>query len=220
MSSDLATIFCKNREGVYSCMTENRRMSVIKIIDLILMQTEYKEDLIHILTNLIRFLTISNIMSIHVVNQTASSSSSSSSSSSTSSSYAQTCLLTLGGTVFLGLHGAMLFSLPSVLRSRGAPYLPTFRKEVNSIFYILQAYCTSNHKSNHIHTLLVSPCRIHTAPSPYIHNTNHVQQSPPPPLFTFIDLGSGDGRLVFRAAREKLFHTCIGYEINPGSFFF
>ena len=31
----------------------------------------------------------------------------------------------------------------------------------------------------------------------------------------FVDLGSGDGRVVFRAARERLFRKCIGYEINP-----
>jgi tRNA G46 methylase TrmB len=31
----------------------------------------------------------------------------------------------------------------------------------------------------------------------------------------FVDLGSGDGRVVFRAAREQLFTVCIGYEINP-----
>ena len=31
----------------------------------------------------------------------------------------------------------------------------------------------------------------------------------------FVDLGSGDGRVVFRAAREGLFSQCIGYEINP-----
>ncbi|CAB9525410.1 Protein FAM173B [Seminavis robusta] len=32
---------------------------------------------------------------------------------------------------------------------------------------------------------------------------------------TFVDLGSGDGRLVFRAARQGIFSTSIGYEINP-----
>lgn len=32
----------------------------------------------------------------------------------------------------------------------------------------------------------------------------------------FVDLGSGDGRMVFHAAyREQLFTHCIGYEINP-----
>jgi hypothetical protein len=32
---------------------------------------------------------------------------------------------------------------------------------------------------------------------------------------TFVDLGSGDGRVVFRAARENMFSNCTGYEINP-----
>jgi hypothetical protein len=31
----------------------------------------------------------------------------------------------------------------------------------------------------------------------------------------FVDLGSGDGRIVFHAANEKLFHMSVGYEINP-----
>jgi SAM-dependent methyltransferase len=31
----------------------------------------------------------------------------------------------------------------------------------------------------------------------------------------FVDLGSGDGRVVFRAAREGVFHQSVGYEINP-----
>jgi len=31
----------------------------------------------------------------------------------------------------------------------------------------------------------------------------------------FVDLGSGDGRVVFRAARESIFSKCIGVEINP-----
>ena len=31
----------------------------------------------------------------------------------------------------------------------------------------------------------------------------------------FVDLGSGDGRVVFRAAREGLFEKSVGYEINP-----
>lgn len=31
----------------------------------------------------------------------------------------------------------------------------------------------------------------------------------------FVDLGSGDGRIVFRASRENLFSVSVGYEINP-----
>ena len=39
---------------------------------------------------------------------------------------------------------------------------------------------------------------------------------------TFVDLGSGDGRVVFAAARQThLFQKkCIGYEINPGMLHF
>jgi len=32
---------------------------------------------------------------------------------------------------------------------------------------------------------------------------------------TFVDLGSGDGRVVFRAAAENLFVKSTGYELNP-----
>ena len=31
----------------------------------------------------------------------------------------------------------------------------------------------------------------------------------------FVDLGSGDGRIVFRASKENLFSLSVGYEINP-----
>jgi SAM-dependent methyltransferase len=45
----------------------------------------------------------------------------------------------------------------------------------------------------------------------------HFQQpnSIPKHSLKFVDLGSGDGRVVFRAAREGLFHASVGYEINP-----
>ena len=41
----------------------------------------------------------------------------------------------------------------------------------------------------------------------------HVTTSPS--SLNFVDLGSGDGRVVFRAAREGIFHKSVGYEINP-----
>lgn len=31
----------------------------------------------------------------------------------------------------------------------------------------------------------------------------------------FVDLGSGDGRIVFQAYRQAVFHKSVGYEINP-----
>ena len=45
-------------------------------------------------------------------------------------------------------------------------------------------------------------------------NSNGIFMEQPKRL-VFVDLGSGDGRLVFRAARENIFDECIGYEINP-----
>jgi hypothetical protein len=94
-------------------------------------------------------------------------------------------LITIGTVVFVGVHGAMLLSIPSVLRSRGAPFLPTFQRDLDAIFQIIRC---------------------------------HQSTRPLHPRFTFMDLGSGDGRLVFRAARENMFRTCLGYEINPGTF--
>lgn len=43
----------------------------------------------------------------------------------------------------------------------------------------------------------------------------HINQAPTKRNLKFVDLGSGDGRVVFRAAREGLFSTSVGYEINP-----
>ena len=46
----------------------------------------------------------------------------------------------------------------------------------------------------------------------YINNNNNDNEN----KIVFVDLGSGDGRIVFHAAyREQLFTNCIGYEINP-----
>mmetsp|Transcript_7481 Transcript_7481/g.11312 ORF Transcript_7481/g.11312 Transcript_7481/m.11312 type:complete len:257 (-) Transcript_7481:29-799(-) len=88
------------------------------------------------------------------------------------------------GCAFLFNMGILL-SLPPVIRGKGAPYLPTFQKGLNSMFSQLQ-------KETHI---------------------TKAQRLGKP--LTFVDLGSGDGRVVFRAAREGLFHKSIGYEINP-----
>jgi hypothetical protein len=45
----------------------------------------------------------------------------------------------------------------------------------------------------------------------HVKASNH--RKTPRPIF--VDLGSGDGRVVFRAARENFFGSCQGYEINP-----
>lgn len=95
-----------------------------------------------------------------------------------------------GIALFLGgafcLNLGMLLSLPPVLRGRGAPYLPTFGGKLKIMFQQVRS-----------HPSLVEK----------------VNQGTP---MRFVDLGSGDGRVVFRAARENLFQTSIGYEINPG----
>jgi len=46
-------------------------------------------------------------------------------------------------------------------------------------------------------------------------DASFVQRQKQGEKLSFVDLGSGDGRIVFRAAREKLFHVSIGYELNP-----
>ncbi len=97
-------------------------------------------------------------------------------------------LLGCGGALFLFPHMAMLLSLPPVLRRRGAPYLPTFHNRQNVMF---------------------DRIRKHVSQSAYLQHKQATQS------LHFVDLGSGDGRVVFRAAREGIFAKSIGYEINP-----
>lgn len=88
------------------------------------------------------------------------------------------------GVALLG-HAAIILSLPPVIRGKGAPFLPTSSKNIDSMFQILR-------KQSSIRQRLEMKQNIQ-----------------------FLDLGSGDGRVVFRAARESLFHRSIGVEINP-----
>lgn len=98
---------------------------------------------------------------------------------------------TLHPALAVGLGGIFLFnvtallSLPPVLRGKGAPYLPSFSKKLDIMFQQLK-------KDTHV-----------------------IQKSKEGKPLTFVDLGSGDGRVVFRAAREGIFTKSIGYEINP-----
>ena len=87
--------------------------------------------------------------------------------------------LAIGFVANLGL----LLSLPPVIMSKGAPYLPTFSRSSNVMWE-----------------------RIRQSPT---------IQSRLKEGLTFVDLGSGDGRLVFQAARQNMFAMSIGYEINP-----
>lgn len=81
------------------------------------------------------------------------------------------------GTALAINLGILAFSLPPVLRGRGAPYLPTWERNLDVMF------------QEHLRGVDVT-------------------------RLTFVDLGSGDGRVVRRAAREG-FGLSIGYEINP-----
>ena len=86
---------------------------------------------------------------------------------------------------------AVLLSLPPVLQRRGAPYLPTFGNKINAMFDII---------------------RNHTLQS------SHMKQKIAQKSLKFVDLGSGDGRVVFRAARDNLFHKSIGYGNKAAAF--
>ena len=89
--------------------------------------------------------------------------------------------LAIGFVANLGL----LLSLPPVIMSKGAPYLPTFSRSSSVMWERIRQ-------------------------SPKIQSRLKRGDS-----LTFVDLGSGDGRLVFQAARQNMFAKSIGYEINP-----
>lgn len=86
---------------------------------------------------------------------------------------------------FFLLHVMTLGSLPPVLRGKGAPYLPSLSKKLDLMFTLVR-------KDAHV-----------------------IQKLTNGKALRFVDLGSGDGRVVFRAAREGIFQMCVGYEINP-----
>lgn len=99
-----------------------------------------------------------------------------------------------GAGVALIVHLSALLSLPPAIRGRGAPFLPTTSKHGNAMFEQLhQQLAKSSTKTSSVLQQKVKQGKLH-----------------------FVDLGSGDGRLVFRAAREGIFERSIGYEINPG----
>ena len=88
--------------------------------------------------------------------------------------------------VFIRWHSYSFCALLS-LALAGAPYLPTFQKGLNAMFTQLRNEPSFMKRR---------------------HCTERAQ-------LVFVDLGSGDGRVVFRAAREELFGTSVGYELNP-----
>lgn len=99
--------------------------------------------------------------------------------------------LTLIAGGFAAFNVFALASLYPVLRGRGAPYLPTKNTSLDKMFAQLRA-----------------DKKFQTT---FMGTESHTKLSRP----NFADLGSGDGRVVFRAAREGLFSCSQGYEINP-----
>ena len=110
-----------------------------------------------------------------------------------SSTTSNKILLGIGGTLFLLPHLAVILSLPPVLQRRGAPYLPTFATKLNVMFDLIKRHIATANKNNS-------------------GSKTSIQQLS---SLNFVDLGSGDGRVVFRAAREGMFQKSVGYEINP-----
>jgi len=88
-----------------------------------------------------------------------------------------------------------LHRILSSLFITGAPYLPTRQKNMDVMFAQLRKELNHNSPGN----------RIGGSDTVTAAKRGRI----------FVDLGSGDGRLVFRAAREGMFSKCIGYEINP-----
>ncbi len=119
---------------------------------------------------------------------------------------------------FVVAHGAILFSLPPVLRGKGAPFLPTKSTTMDRMFTLIRKQPQIQKKLQlQKHEKLSASLNMAAAPKG----------------MTFMDLGSGDGRMVFRAAKETatsnhgpqqqatmaqpLFRYSVGYEINPGT---
>ncbi|KAL7578365.1 hypothetical protein ACA910_012768 [Epithemia clementina (nom. ined.)] len=93
--------------------------------------------------------------------------------------------LSFGLGAFVLVQLVPLLSLPPVLWRRGAPYLPTFQNQAEAMFRLLRS------------------------------EPSFQQRIASGKQLRFVDLGSGDGRLVFRAAQARIFALSSGYEINP-----
>jgi len=119
-------------------------------------------------------------------------------------------LLGIGGTLFLLPHLAVLLSLPPVLRRRGAPYLPTLTERSNVMFDLIRKSQIQNQNIGR---------RIGNRDSIISHDSKselvNIGAESQSKNLKFVDIGSGDGRVVFRAAREGTFDVSVGYEINP-----
>ena len=115
-------------------------------------------------------------------------------------------LLGIGGTLFLLPHLAILLSLPPVLQRRGAPYLPTFANKLTVMFDLIKSQTAAMNRAHQGAAIQQHHRALHA---------KEQQQQSKMGKFRFADIGSGDGRVVFRAAREGIFDLSVGYEINP-----
>lgn len=112
-----------------------------------------------------------------------------------------------GAGVAFVVHLSALLSLPPAIRGRGAPFLPTSKSHGNAMFTQLH---------HQIEKLTTKTKNAQSATSTIKNKSRFFKRAQSKSL-VFVDLGSGDGRLVFRAAREGIFGHSIGYEINPGN---
>jgi len=98
-------------------------------------------------------------------------------------------------------HAAIILSLPPVIRGRGAPFLPTAARGLDATFARIRS-----HPSRRSHRTTGGREERQQEEGRCRSSLRHGR---------FVDLGSGDGRVVFRAAREGMFSQCVGVEINP-----
>ena len=119
----------------------------------------------------------------------------------------------VGGGVVL-LHAGVLLSVPYVLMGKGAPYLPTFAKPMKLMFNELLP--------RHIKRLPAVRSQVSSRNTSRDRAVVQSSESDAARLLSkvsIVDLGSGDGRLVFEAARRG-YGSCEGYEINPVLYMF
>jgi hypothetical protein len=122
------------------------------------------------------------------------------------------------GTVVL-INVGFLYSAIPAIRGRGAPYVSTSTENAKIMFQQLRRYLPNrtNVESHSRAGSLTQPMgssfslKHHSLEALPLSHQNHTS----PNSFVFVDLGSGDGRLVLRAAQEGIFTACIGYELNP-----
>jgi hypothetical protein len=134
---------------------------------------------------------------------------------SSSSSHRLRALAWAGAGAAAAFNVAILLSLVPVVRGRGAPFLPSHTSNIDGMFAWLrrqpeiQAMLLRQQLPNSLGGL----CASASAPASKLQHRQQIRCR----RLTFVDLGSGDGRWVFRAARKHsdLFEMSVGYEINP-----